>query len=74
MPEDSPIYDKYDVTRVDGGSEPGGDHEECMHFVFDLTHDPEARAALRYYAYQIRRVRPRLARSIQEQLDDLERS
>ena len=44
------IYRKFNVTRTDGSSEPGGKHEHCKYFVLDLEHDPFAKPALRKYA------------------------
>lgn len=43
------IYRKFNVSRTDGSSEPGGKHEDCTYFVLDLDHDPHAKAALRAY-------------------------
>ena len=43
------LYQKYHVARTDGSSEIGGKHENCAMYVLDLTHDPHARKALKYY-------------------------
>lgn len=55
------IPDKFIVTRSDGSSLPSGKHAHCEHFVLDLNHDQDARAALREYIHQIRHTKPRLA-------------
>lgn len=44
------IYDKYNVTRTDGSSGPGGKHEGCYYFVLDIDHDQFAIPALEAYA------------------------
>ena len=44
------LYHKFNVTRADGSSEPGGKHDGCDYFVIDLTHDPFARLAILAYA------------------------
>lgn len=44
------LYNKFNVTRTDGSSEPGGKHDGCEFFVLDLTHDKHAKAALLAYA------------------------
>jgi hypothetical protein len=44
------LYQKFDVTRTDGGSEPGGKHHGCSYFVLDLKHDKHAVPALYAYA------------------------
>ena len=36
------LYGKFDVSRTDGSSEPGGKHEGCDYFVLDITHDTHA--------------------------------
>ena len=43
------LYQKYQVRRTDGSSEPGGKHEDCQYFVLDMDHDPHAVAALEAY-------------------------
>lgn len=55
------IYHKFNVTRTDGSSEPGGKHEHCSYFVLDVFHDPHARAALKAYADSCRSEYPLLA-------------
>ncbi len=58
------VFHKFSVARTDGGSLPGGEHEDCAYFVLDLDHDPHARAALAAYAYSARESRPQLADDI----------
>jgi hypothetical protein len=60
------LYNKFNVSRSDGSSEPGGKHERCRYFVLDLDHDEFAGAALAAYAANCRAKFPELA-------DDLER-
>lgn len=55
------IYGKYRVDRLDGGTEPGGKHENCKYFVLDLAHDPYAMPALVAYADACRQDFPALA-------------
>lgn len=55
------IYHKFNVTRTDGTSAPGGKHDSCFYFVLDLDHDPHAKAALQAYADSCRAEYPRLA-------------
>ena len=59
------IYRKFNVTRTDGSSEPGGKHEHCKYFVLDLEHDPFAKPALRKYAEACRETHPDLARDLE---------
>lgn len=61
MSTDGPLFDKFQVTRTDGTSEPGEKHDGCSYFVLDLTHDPYAPAALRRYAIACRRTHPQLS-------------
>jgi hypothetical protein len=58
------IYHKFDVTRTDGSSGPGGKHQSCFYFVLDLDHDPHAKAALAAYAESCRAEYPRLAEDL----------
>jgi hypothetical protein len=62
--KDRGLYHKFDVTRTDGSSAPGGKHENCRYFVLDLDHDPFADECLRIYAQQCRRNFPTLADDI----------
>lgn len=55
------IYNKFEVRRTDGSSEPGKKHALCDYFVLDLDHDPFAAPALRAYAEACRETHPELA-------------
>lgn len=44
------IVAKFQVTRVDGQSAPGGKHHVCQYFVLDLNCDPHAKPAILAYA------------------------
>lgn len=58
------LYRKFNVTRTDGSSEPGGKHYGCEYFVIDMTHDAHARAALLAYADSCEAQYPMLARDL----------
>jgi hypothetical protein len=60
------VYHKFNVTRTDGSSEPGGKHQGCDYFVLDLTHDKFALPALRTYATACREEYPVLSRELME--------
>jgi hypothetical protein len=60
----SGIYRKYNVTRTDGSSAPGGKHEHCGYFVLDLEHDEFAIPALLAYVKACRKTKPELANDI----------
>lgn len=60
------IFHKFNVTRTDGASEPGGKHHECFYFVLDVDHDPHAKAALKAYAKSCRAEYPKLAEDLDE--------
>lgn len=55
------LYNKFNVTRTDGTSEPGQKHDDCQYFVLDVTHDPFAAAALNAYSDACRGEYPALA-------------
>lgn len=55
------LYRKFDVSRTDGSSNPGGRHHGCKYFVLDLTHDRYAKVALLAYADACRADFPKLA-------------
>jgi hypothetical protein len=63
------ICRKYNVTRTDGSSGPGGKHERCAYFVLDLEHDPYAVPALKAYAEACRGTHPQLAIDIEASLN-----
>lgn len=58
------LYDKYEVRRTDGSSEPGCRHDGCRYFVLDLTHDQHAKPALLAYAASCEASFPLLARDL----------
>ena len=58
------LYNKFEVKRADGSSEPGGKHERCQYFVLDLNHDEFALQALAAYANACRIIYPRLAEDL----------
>lgn len=58
------IFHKFNVSRVDGTSAPGGKHDGCFYFVLDLDHDPHAKAALKAYADSCRADYPKLAEDL----------
>lgn len=49
------LYQKFNVTRTDGSSEPGGKHEHCRYIVLDVTHDPSAHEGIKAYAWAVLR-------------------
>jgi hypothetical protein len=49
------LYTKYNVSRTDGSSEPGGKHEKCRYFVLDLDCDPLAIPGAIAYAIAARK-------------------
>lgn len=63
---DDGIYRKYNVTRTDGSSGPGGKHEHCAYFVLDLDHDEIAIDALCAYRDAVKRINPDLANDLDE--------
>lgn len=58
------IYSKFNVSRTDGSSAPGGKHHDCPYFVIDLKHDKFAISALRSYADACYNEYPELAEDI----------
>jgi hypothetical protein len=58
------VYYKFNVTRTDGSSEPGGKHEKCFYFVLDCDHDQHAKAALMAYEDSCRLEYPALAEGL----------
>lgn len=67
------IYRKYQVTRVDGSSEPGGKHERCDYFVLDWQHDPFAIPAALAYANACEEQFPALARDLRARAEQADR-
>lgn len=66
------IYHKFNVTRTDGSSAPGGKHDGCRYFVLDLSHDPHAIPALRAYAESCAKDYPALAADARHLADEAE--
>lgn len=64
------LYRKYEVTRTDGSSDPGGKHHNCRYFVLDLDHDDYASAALIAYADACENEYPALAADLRQQVRD----
>lgn len=64
------LYNKFEVRRVDGSSEPGGKHHRCEYFVLDLTHDKHAKAALLAYADSCELEYPLLAADLRAKVPD----
>lgn len=60
------LFQKFEVRRTDGSSEPGGKHDGCEYFVLDTDHDPHAPAALAAYANRCEVTHPLLARDLRE--------
>jgi hypothetical protein len=58
------LYEKFEVKRRDGTSEPGKKHHGCEYFVLDLTHDKYAADALEAYANACRAEYPELAKDL----------
>lgn len=63
------LYRKFNVSRTDGSTEPGGKHEDCRFFVLDIDHDPFAIPALRAYAEACGDKYPELANDLLEITD-----
>lgn len=61
------LYNKFNVTRTDGTSEPGRKHHDCEYFVLDVTHDKHSHAALLAYADSCEAEFPFLARDLRIQ-------
>ncbi len=66
------IYDKFQVKRTDGRSEPGEKHYQCEYFVLDLKHDRYAGAALRAYAIVCKKEYPTLSHDLHAIADQLQ--
>jgi hypothetical protein len=59
------LYNKFEVKRTDGQSEPGQKHENCRYFVLDLDCDPYAIPAIQAYAEACDDEYPNLALDLQ---------
>jgi hypothetical protein len=55
------LYQKFQVSRLDGRDAPGGEREGAEYFVLDLTYDPFAVFALEAYAEACATSLPNLA-------------
>ncbi len=60
------VFRKFNVTRTDGSSEPGGKHHGCSYFVLDVDHDPCAAPALKAYADAVEATHPVLAADMRD--------
>lgn len=60
------LYKKYEITRTDGSSAPGGKHEGCEYFVLDMGCDPHAIPALMAYAESCKADYPLLAADVRK--------
>lgn len=65
MSKDGPLYEKFEVTRIDKMDRPGGKHDGCEYFVLDIDHDPHALPALLAYSYACTQTHPMLAEDLQ---------
>lgn len=59
--EQQGLFLKFEVSRTDGSSAPGGKHYGCEYFVLDTDHDPMAIPALAVYAMVAEDTHPALA-------------
>lgn len=59
------LYHKYNVSRTDGSSDPGGKHDGCHHFVLDIDHDPFALVAIAAYSEACKGEYPVLAEDLE---------
>lgn len=66
------LFGKFNVSRVDGRDQPGGDKEDAVYFVLDIRHDWYAREALRKYATEALVEYPKLAIDLVTLLDEVE--
>jgi len=60
------LFRKFDVTRTDGSSAPGGKHHGCEYFVLDVDHDPHSKAALQAYALACASTHPQLSADLMD--------
>ena len=66
------LYRKFLVSRTDGSSRVGGNHETCAYFVLDWHHDPFAVPAARAYADACEATLPHLAADLRSHARDAE--
>ena len=62
------LYHKFNVTRTDGSSEPGGKHHDDEYFVLNLTTDKHAMPALAAYAEACAVEYPALAADLRKKI------
>jgi hypothetical protein len=67
------LYNKFNVERTDGKSEPGQKHHGCEYFLLDLHHDKHAIAALRAYLLSCRKEYPLLADDLSDKVAEMEK-
>lgn len=58
------LYRKFDVSRLDGRDQPGGDRAGADYFVLDLVHDQFSAVALLAYAEACQYEYPELSRQL----------
>lgn len=68
------LYKKFNVTRTDGTSEPGGKHENDEYFVLNLTTDKHALPAIAAYAKACANEFPVLANDLRTKLRELRKN
>lgn len=68
------LYKKFNVTRTDGSSEPGGKHEYDDYFVLNLTTDKYALPAIAAYAKACANEFPVLANDLRTKLRELRKN
>lgn len=64
MAENAGLYQKFNVSRRDGRDQPGGDRQDAVYFVLDISHDPFALDALRAYRMVCEGRCPELAKEL----------
>lgn len=64
-------YRKFEVRRVDGRDQPGGDRAGAEYMVLDLTYCPYARAAGLFYADKMAVEYPTAAAEFREMIESL---
>ena len=65
------LYKKFEVTRTDGSSAPGGKHDGCEYYVLDFTHDKFAKPAMIAYAQACAEEYPVLAKELLDRVSKL---
>lgn len=70
--EEQGLFQKFEVRRTDGSSEPGGKHHVCDYFVLDMNHDPLAKPALQAYAAACEATHPQLAADLRTRFGQAE--